>query len=50
MDQLAVFVEAFKRIFGVIMYISCHMSSEGMVLSLIMLRAHDFILRRPAIS
>jgi len=50
MNQLVVFVEAFTRISGVIMYIRCHMSIEDTVVSAIKLRARDFRLRRPAIS
>jgi len=49
-NQLVVFVEAFTRIVGAIMYIRCHVSSEDTVVTAIKLRAHDFRLRRPAIS
>lgn len=41
MNQLVVFVEAFTRILGVIMYIRYQMSSEDTVVSAIKLRARD---------
>jgi hypothetical protein len=50
MSQLIVFVEAFTRIFGFIMYIRCHMSSEDKAVSVIKLSACDSLLRLPAVS
>jgi hypothetical protein len=48
MNQLAVFVEAFTRILGFIMYIRYQMSKEDTVISAVKLRARDSRLRRPA--
>jgi hypothetical protein len=50
MNQLVMFVEAFTRILGVIMYIRCQMSSEDTAVSATKLRERDFSLRRPASS
>jgi hypothetical protein len=50
MNQLVVFVEAFTRILGVIMYIRCQMSNEDTVVPATKLRERDVRLRRPATS
>jgi len=49
-NQLVVFVGAFTRIAGAIMYIRCHMSREDTAVTAIKLCARGFTLPRPAIS